>query len=72
LNWFEHDHVRLIHAAENHLSVFLRMIKNSGIGGNLTTDAHIAALAWEYRAQVHSADADFGRFPDIRWTNPLK
>jgi len=72
LKWFEYDHIRILHAAEAHLTVFLRMIKSSGSGGNLTTDAHIAALAWEFRAHIHSADADFGRFSGIRWINPLK
>lgn len=38
---------------------------------NLATDAHIAALAIEYQAEVHSNDADFARFPGLRWRNPL-
>ena len=38
---------------------------------NLATDAHIAALAMEYQAEVHSNDADFARFPGLRWRNPL-
>ena len=40
------------------------------MGGNLTPDAHIVALAMEYGAEVHSNDADFGRFPGLRWRNP--
>ena len=38
---------------------------------SLLTDAHIAALALEYRAEIHTADLDFGRFPGVRWKNPL-
>ena len=38
----------------------------------LTTDAHIAALAIEYQAEVHTSDLDFGRFPGVRWKNPLR
>jgi predicted nucleic acid-binding protein len=38
---------------------------------NLTTDAHLAALAIEHQAELHSTDADFSRFPGLRWTNPL-
>jgi hypothetical protein len=34
-------------------------------------NAHIAALALEYRAEVHTSDLDFGRFPGVRWRNPL-
>lgn len=39
--------------------------------GNLFYDAYIAALAREYRAVVHSNDADFARFPGIELVNPL-
>lgn len=38
----------------------------------LITDAHIAALALEHQGCVHSNDADFARFPGLRWVNPLK
>ena len=39
--------------------------------GNLTTDAHLAALAIEHQAELHSTDADMVRFPGLRWVNPL-
>jgi predicted nucleic acid-binding protein len=42
-----------------------------GTAGNLTSDAHLAALAIEHGADLCSADADFARFPGVRWTNPL-
>ncbi len=42
-----------------------------GTAGNLTTDAHLAALAIEYQAEVASTDTDFMRFPRLRWFNPL-
>ena len=43
------------------------------MGGSLTTDAHIAALAIEYQAEFHTSDLlDFGRFPGVRWKNPLR
>jgi len=35
------------------------------------TDVQIAALAIEYGAVVHTADADFLRIPGVRWFNPL-
>ncbi len=38
----------------------------------LLTDAHIAALAIDNQAVVHSNDSDFGRFPGLRWSNPLR
>jgi len=42
-----------------------------GAAGNLVSDAHLAALAIEHGAELCSADRDFGRFPGLRWMNPL-
>ena len=33
--------------------------------------ADLAALAIEHRAEIHSTDADFERFPGLRHVNPL-
>ena len=33
--------------------------------------AVLAALAIEYRCELHSNDADFARFSGLRWVNPL-
>ena len=38
----------------------------AGVGANLVADAHLAALAIEYQAEVHSNDSDFSRFPGLR------
>jgi hypothetical protein len=42
-----------------------------GTGGNLTSDAHLAALAIEHGAELCSLDSDFARFPGLNWRNPL-
>lgn len=39
-------------------------------GGNLVNDAHLAALAIEHRCGIVSFDADFARFPEVRWKPP--
>lgn len=70
-SWFAAPHVRLLVFGEDHLARFLSEVKRIGVGGNLTTDAHLAALAREYRAVVHSTDSDFSRFDGLRWHNPL-
>ena len=49
----------------------MALLQDAGAGGNLTTDAQIAAIAERARATVHTADTDFARFPGIRWHNPI-
>jgi predicted nucleic acid-binding protein len=64
--------VRLISPGQGHVASLLACLRSVGVGGSLTTDAHIAALAIEYQAEVHTSDLDFGRFPGVRWKNPLR
>ena len=70
-DWFRYAHVSPINPGAEHLTHVQRNIEAAGVGGNLVTDAHIAALAMEYQAEVHSNDSDFTRFPGLRWRNPL-
>ncbi|MDE2640963.1 MAG: type II toxin-antitoxin system VapC family toxin [Chloroflexota bacterium] len=69
--WFSFPHVVPLNPGVEHLTLIRRALAATGAGGNLVTDAHIAALAIEYQAEVHSNDADFARFPGLRWRNPL-
>jgi len=46
-------------------------MRQGSAAGRLTTDAHLAALAVEHQAELHSNDSDFSRFPGLRWRNPL-
>lgn len=70
--WLAQPPTRPIIPGANHWSILRQLIENNGTGGNLTTDAHIAALAIEHACTVYSADNDFKRFPGIRHVNPLK
>lgn len=45
-----------------HFDVLRGLLLSAGTAGNLTTDAHIAALAVEYGARVATFDRDFARF----------
>ena len=51
--------------------LFQENLAVSGSGTKLVTDAHIAALAMEHSAELHTNDSDFARFPGLRWRNPL-
>ena len=48
------------------------MLRQLGTAANLTTDVQLAAFAIEHQGEVHSTDTDFGRFPGLRWRNPLQ
>ena len=69
--WLAQPNVTLIAPAEGHWKNFKAMLSSGTVGGNLTTDAHIAALAADYGLVVHSNDTDFARFPNVKWVNPL-
>lgn len=71
-SWLARPQVTIVHPGERHAAVVFRLLESLGTAGNLTTDAHLAALAIEYQAQVQSTDADFARFPGLRWSNPLR
>lgn len=45
-----------------HAAVLRSLLETVGTAGNLTTDAHLAALAIEYRAEVVTWDRDLARF----------
>jgi predicted nucleic acid-binding protein len=48
------------------------LIHEAGTAGNLTADAHPAALAIEHDCTLCSADNDFRRFSGLRFCDPLR
>ena len=69
--WLAQPNVRRLDPGPRHLDIAFDLLRSTGAGGNLTTDAQIAALAMEHGAEIHSADTDFARFSGVRWRNPL-
>lgn len=69
--WLAQPHVEVLQPGPRHLQIFESLLVGTGVAGNLSTDAHLAALAIEHKAELHSNDRDFGRFPGLRWRNPL-
>ena len=69
--WLAQPCVAIIHASEEHFRIFRDLLLSAGTAGNLTTDAHLAALAIEHGTELCSCDADFARFRGLKWTNPL-
>jgi toxin-antitoxin system PIN domain toxin len=69
--WLDSPVVLIVQEAEEHWRILKRFVTSVGTAGNLTSDAHLAALASSLGASVASCDSDFGRFRGIRWENPL-
>jgi toxin-antitoxin system PIN domain toxin len=69
--WFARANVGHLEPGPQHLEVLERLLTSVGAAGNLTTDAHLAALAIEHQCEIHSNDNDFARFAGLRWRNPL-
>ena len=69
--WISQPVATLIHPGPRHARILRALLSPLGVAGDLTSDAHLAALAIEHGAQLCSADSDFARFPGLNWTNPL-
>ena len=70
-SWLERPVTDFLVTQEADVLQALQWLEAAGSGGNLTTDAQIAAITHRHRATVHTAKTDFNRFPDVRWRNPL-
>lgn len=71
-SWLERPQVQILQPGPRHLDLLEHLMRVAHSAGTLTTDVHLAALAIEYQAELHSNDADFARFPGLRWRNPLR
>jgi toxin-antitoxin system PIN domain toxin len=70
--WLTRPHVRFLVPGPRHLEIAFGLLRTLGTVGDLTTDTQLAALVIEQQGELHSNDADFGRFPRLRWVNPLR
>jgi toxin-antitoxin system PIN domain toxin len=69
--WLVQPQVVILEPGRRHAAIVFDLLERLGTGGNLTTDAHLAALAIEHQCELCSTDADFTRFPGLLWMNPL-
>lgn len=69
--WLAHPVTTVVDPTPRHASILRDLLGRVGTAGNLVPDTHLAALAIEHGAELCSADRDFGRFPGLRWVNPL-
>jgi toxin-antitoxin system PIN domain toxin len=71
-SWLDQSSATIVHPGPNHLRILRQLLLPLGTGGNLTSDAHLAALALEHGAELYSCDTDFARFPGLKSRNPLR
>jgi toxin-antitoxin system PIN domain toxin len=70
--WLTQPAVTVVHPTDRHAAVLRDLLRPLGAAGNLTSDAHLAALAIEHGATLCSCDNDFSRFAGLRWVDPLR
>jgi uncharacterized protein len=71
-DWLSQPVVRILPPSDRHWGILKALLEPFGTAGNLASDAHLAAIAIEHGATLCSADRDFGRFPNLKWRNPLE
>lgn len=68
--WLQQPSSIVVHPTLSHQRVLTELLEQVGVGGNLVTDAHLAALAIEHRASIATFDRDFDRFSGIDRITP--
>jgi uncharacterized protein len=60
--WLAQPLTRVLNPGPRHIALFREFLTTAGTGGDLSNDAHLAALGVEHRAMVATFDSDFFRF----------
>lgn len=68
--WLDLPSVHLLEPGPEHWRILKELIEETGTAANLTTDAHLSALAIENGAKLVSFDTDFQRFRRLKWIDP--
>ena len=69
-DWLAQPAAIVLEPTARHSHLLGELLRATGVGGNLTNHAHLAALALEHRGQIISFDNDFDRFPTVTWVQP--
>lgn len=71
-SWLDRQVTRLLLPDVDHVHRVLSLLEGAATaGGNLVTDAQVAAIAIAHGATVHTADRDFARFQGLDCYYPL-
>ena len=64
-DWILDPNVTIVRETEGHWRTLCELLAGTGFGGDLTSDAHLAALAICHGASLVSYDRDFDRFDGL-------
>ena len=63
--WLSHPRAKVINPGQRQADILARLLFAVGSGGNLTNDAHLAAIAMEHGGTVATFDKDFKKFTGL-------
>lgn len=69
-SWLQQPNVEIVQPDDRHWQILRTLIATAGTAGNLTSDAHLAALALAGGWTLVSTDHDFRRFSGLSVVNP--
>jgi hypothetical protein len=64
--WLDHPRAHVLAPTPRHAAVLSGLLLGAGQGGNLVSDAHLAAIAIEHGAEIGTFDRDLQRFAGLR------
>lgn len=64
--WLSRPQAAVLHPGDRHASILRELVERAGAAGDLTSDAHLAAIAIEHGAKLVTFDTDFHRFHGLR------
>ena len=71
-SWLDQPYAQVVTAGEGHWAIVRSLLRSAGTAANLSSDAHLAALAIEHGAAICSTDDGFRRFSGLEVVNPLE
>jgi len=69
--WLDQEAAWIPGATHRHVEILESLLAETGSGGDVVSDAHLAALAIEHGLILCTNDRDFAKFKGLRWMNPL-
>ncbi len=70
-SWLVQPIVAIVEPGPSYWTILQSLLRQANVRGPLVMDAHLAALAVENDAILHTTDRDFRRFEGVQVRNPL-